>query len=323
VLGLGFTMSPEEAQRLVERDPRNRDVLFPYINGEDLNSRPDCSASRWVINFRDWPLEQAEEYGDCIEIVRRLVKPERDRLMGRNATANDRARNWWHYGRRADALYEAIEGMSHVLAIALTSKVVMPARVPAGMVYSHATGVFAYEDDGHLALLLSAFHYWWAITYSSTLESRIRYTPSDVFETFPQPEIAAGMKSIGEVIDADRLPLMVERRLGLTAIYNQVHNPNTDDPYIARLRDIHIEIDEAVAEAYGWGDLRLEHGFHETAQGVRFTVSEAARREILRRLLELNHQRHTEEEARGLTRASGRRTGRGRRALAQMRLLES
>ncbi|MET9818231.1 DNA methyltransferase, partial [Streptomyces sp. NPDC006355] len=48
VLGKGFILESEQAQELIERDPRNKDVLFPYLNGEDLNSRPDCSASRWV-----------------------------------------------------------------------------------------------------------------------------------------------------------------------------------------------------------------------------------------------------------------------------------
>jgi len=42
--------------------------------------------------------------------------------------------------------------------------------------------------------------------------------------------------------------------------------------------------------------LDLGHGFHETAQGIRFTVSEAARREILSRLLKLNHERYEEEQ---------------------------
>ncbi|MGW7595373.1 Eco57I restriction-modification methylase domain-containing protein, partial [Streptomyces rubiginosohelvolus] len=51
VLGKGFILQPEAAQALIEKDPRNEEVLFPYLNGEDLNSRPDCSASRWVINF--------------------------------------------------------------------------------------------------------------------------------------------------------------------------------------------------------------------------------------------------------------------------------
>src|SRR5690606_21220023 len=61
VLGMGFVMSPEEAQALIAKDPRNRDVLLPYLNGEDLNSRPDQSPSRWVINFRDWPLDRSAE----------------------------------------------------------------------------------------------------------------------------------------------------------------------------------------------------------------------------------------------------------------------
>jgi hypothetical protein len=51
VLGMGFVLTPEKAQALIEKDHRNQDVLFPYLNGEDLNSRPDQSPSRWVINL--------------------------------------------------------------------------------------------------------------------------------------------------------------------------------------------------------------------------------------------------------------------------------
>ena len=43
VLGMGFVLEPEEAQRFIDKDARKRDVLFPYLNGEDLNSRPDGS----------------------------------------------------------------------------------------------------------------------------------------------------------------------------------------------------------------------------------------------------------------------------------------
>jgi DNA-binding IclR family transcriptional regulator len=69
---------------------------------------------------------------------------------------------------------------------------------------------------------------------------------------------------------------------------------------IARLRELHMEMDQAVAAAYGWQDLELEHGFHETAQGVRYTISEAARGEVLGRLLRLNHERYEEEVKQGL-----------------------
>ena len=64
VLGMGFTMTPAKAKELIARDQRNGEVLFPYLNGQDLNSRPDCSASRWVINFKDWPEDRAKTYPD-------------------------------------------------------------------------------------------------------------------------------------------------------------------------------------------------------------------------------------------------------------------
>ena len=65
------------------------------------------------------------------------------------------------------------------------------------------------------------------------------------------------------------------------------------------------ELDIAITRAYGWDDLDLGHGFHEVPYlpehvRVRFTMSEAARVEVLRRLSELNRQRYEEEVTNGL-----------------------
>ena len=78
VLGLGFTLTEARRNELISLDQRNTEVIQPYVIGRDLNQRPDCSGSRWIINFSGLSLEQAEEYSACIERVRRLVKPERD-----------------------------------------------------------------------------------------------------------------------------------------------------------------------------------------------------------------------------------------------------
>jgi hypothetical protein len=102
---------------------------------------------------------------------------------------------------------------------------------------------------------------------------------------------------------------MVARQLGLTALYNQMHHAEVHDQAIARLRELHVEIDQSVAEAYGWDDLRLDHGFHQTEQGTRFSISPPARREVLRRLLELNHQRYADEIARGVAVGKSPRNG--------------
>ena len=87
---------------------------------------------------------------------------------------------------------------------------------------------------------------------------------------------------------------------GLTKTYNRFHDPSDSSANITRLRDFHVEMDDAVASNYGWDDLDLGHDFHETKQGVRFTISEPARREVLQRLLKLNHERYEEEVAQGL-----------------------
>ena len=146
-------LTAEVANDLTARDLRNADVLQPYVTGKDLNQRPDCSASRWVINFRDWPLERAEEYPDCIEIVQRLVKPFRDR----NHRANYRE-FWWRYGEHRPGLYEAIEGLDHVLAISLVSNAVMPVRLPTGQVFAHKCAIFALDDFASMAVLSSSAH---------------------------------------------------------------------------------------------------------------------------------------------------------------------
>jgi hypothetical protein len=298
VLGLGFTMEPARASELIARNPRNRDVLFPYINGQDLNSRPDCSASRWVINFHDWPEDQARAYRDPYVQVVREVKPERD-----HNNRKVRRERWWQYGELALGLYEAIRNLDRVIVITLVSKAVMPVMVPTGQVFAHKLGVFATDDIGMLAFLSSAPHYWWAISHSSTMKADLNYSPTDVFETLPFPEMTPEIRELGDHLDTFRRDLMLARQSGLTTTYNLVHDPRCTDPDIAELRGIHRAVDEAVASTYGWTDLLdsgLDHGFHDTRQGTRYTIGPAVRQEILDRLLELNHARHAAEVKAGL-----------------------
>jgi hypothetical protein len=71
---------------------------------------------------------------------------------------------------------------------------------------------------------------------------------------------------------------------------------------IVELRRLHVEIDTAVGDAYGWQDLPLEHDFYEVEtlpenDRVRYTISPAARKEILKRLLAENHRRAAAEAA--------------------------
>jgi hypothetical protein len=79
---------------------------------------------------------------------------------------------------------------------------------------------------------------------------------------------------------------------------------------IVNLRELHVEMDQAVLEAYGWSDIQLKHDFYEVDylpenDRVRFTIHPDARREVLKRLLELNHQIHEEEVKPGVWEKKG------------------
>ncbi|MBK3529228.1 MULTISPECIES: Eco57I restriction-modification methylase domain-containing protein [unclassified Streptomyces] len=287
VLGKGFIVTPEQAHDLIQRDPRNKDVLFPYLNGEDLNSRPDCSASRWVINFHDWSEERARGYPEVFAIIERDVKPVR----AQNSRAARRDR-WWQFAERAPKLYEAVRELDRVLVVALVSRTVMPARVPSRQVLSHKLGVFATAEDSDLALLSSSFHSIWAWRNSSTMKADLNYSPSDVYETFPRPVTTAEVRSNGEILDRLRFDVMIDRSAGLTKLYNMVHDPAVKDSDIESLRENHRKIDQSVLESYNWQDVDLAHDFYPNRQGTRFTVAPSAQIEILDRLLELNHAQH-------------------------------
>jgi len=321
VLGMGFVLEPEEAQKLIEKNPKNKDVLFPYLNGEDLNSNPDQSPSRWVINFKDWPLDAdhddpkkpkgrpyAVDYPDCLKIVEEKVKPERDKN-----NRKERREKWWQYAEKCPALYEAIADMERVLVTAAVSPTTAFNFSITEIVFAHKLIVFTLEKTLFFLILQSTIHREWAYNYSSTLGGKtLNYSPTDCFETFPFPLLKnessiinrqskiINLEEIGKNYYNYRQQIMLTRQEGLTKTYNRFHNPDEQSPDIIKLRELHVEMDQAVALAYGWDDLTLDHNFHETKQGIRYTISEVARREILDRLLQLNHQRYAEEFEAGL-----------------------
>jgi len=295
--GLGFVLDPPEALALIAKDGTNRDVLFPYLRGEDLNSLPDQSPTKWVIDFRARSLEESQAYRDCFAIVLDRVKPVRDKV-NRKAHRD----KWWMHGELRPGMYAAIATLPQVLVHAFTSKYVAFCMVPNTMLFAAPMNVFAFFDWCRFAALQSTVHIAWVLKYASSMGQTIRYTRTDVFDTFPFPDSASMpcLEAYGRNYHVTRQEIMQTHGEGLTDTYNRFHDPDETGDEIQKLRDLHVEMDKAVAAAYGWDDLDLSHGFHETKQGIRFTISETARREVLGFLLELNHKRYKEEEDAGV-----------------------
>lgn len=311
VRGIGFALEPEEAHRLIAKNRRNRECLLPYLDGEDINTDPEQRPSRCIINFFDWPLDKAEQYPDLIRIVEERVKPYRLGLPPVSTDYRKLRALWWRFARSALDMHEAIEGLPRVLVRAQVSDHHMMVFVAPDWVYSHKVIVFGFDDDYHFALLQSSVHEIWVRKYTSTLRITKSYSPTDCFGNFPFPqEPTPGNRDwaahIGTEYQEHRRQVMLARSLGLTKTYNLFNKPECQDEDIVRLRELHAEMDRAILACYGWQDLDPAHGFHQNERGqTRYTVSPEARREILRRLLELN-LRVAEEEAKAAAPASPR-----------------
>ena len=151
----------------------------------------------------------------------------------------------------------------------------------------------ALGDAFHLGVLSSRIHVCWALASGGTLEDRPVYVKTTCFETFPFPEASDELKerirSLAEQLDAHRKrQLEQHEKLTMTGMYNVLEKLCSGEELTAKektiheqglvsvLKQIHDELDAAVAEAYGWpADLSDD--------------------DILKRLVALNAARAAEE----------------------------
>ncbi|MFD7065600.1 hypothetical protein ACFV9J_40550, partial [Streptomyces sp. NPDC059906] len=199
---------------------------------------------------------------------------------------------WWQYAEKRPAMVKAIEGLERVLVVAQTSRTQMPARVPVGPVFDQKLVVFPRQGTADLCFRASSFQYLWTLRMGSTRTADLVFTPSTCSETLPQPQNVDSLQAAGASLEKARSNVMLDRWIGLTKLYTEMHDPTVTDSCIKDLRNAHSEVDRMVARAYEWADLDIECGFHQTPQGLRYTFSPAVQSEILDRILELNHERH-------------------------------
>ncbi|MFH0725778.1 MAG: type IIL restriction-modification enzyme MmeI [Pseudomonadota bacterium] len=290
LMGQGFVISDELKEELISINPNNSQVIFPYIRGDDINNEVTQTTKNMAINFgmRDYH-EILNKYPECLNRIQNIVKPERD-LVSRAAYRE----RWWRYAEARPGLQKAIENLEEVIVQPFTAKYLNFSYVQSPAVFAHPLVVITKTSPALYAVLLSCFHEAWVREYCSTSLDLMRYTASRVFDTFPFP-CPDNLTNYGKKIRDCRDHLRLDTQQALNSLYNCYHASDETPKEVIELRVIHQEIDSAVASAYGWHDLDLRHGFHETKQGIRFTISEEARREVLQRLLKLNHERFEKE----------------------------
>jgi hypothetical protein len=300
LMGRGFELDADERKALLAEDPTCADVIFPLYNGQDLNTMPVLSPRRWAIYFRDWPEAKARAYGPAFRRVEELVKPYRDSLTGQIHQDC-----FWKFWDLRPNLVREFQAKQYVLAISQNTKHLSVSRVPTRAVYNLKVKILFFEGFRELAVLQSSIHDVWARWCSGTLgASTLSYSTSAVLEPWPMPHLTDELEAIGDRYATLRDEIRLSESVGLTDLYNRFHDPANTSARIEALRSVHLEMDLAVLRAYEWTDVDLEVDFREVGHlpandRIRLTVSERARAELLKRLTDLNLERHVQEAASG------------------------
>jgi hypothetical protein len=290
-----FFLSQDESILMRRKNKDLADVILPFIGGQNLTSSVAIEPDRWVIFFRDWSLDYCKEtYSEALEFL--------ESRFTENVDDAPKRKNWWQFHRHRTVIYDAMGGLQSVLIRPYTSNMCWFEFGRNDWVYSNAVIVVLSDEEAMWGVLNSSIHELHTYSYSTRMKTDIRYIPSACFGFFPLPDKSrlGVIEATAKLYSESRKNVRFSKNWNLRELYQNFHNHKINDKAVVNLRGLHIDLDRSVAKSYGWSDISLSHGFHETTQGMRFTLSESARLEVLRRLLELNHQRYQNEVAAGL-----------------------
>jgi hypothetical protein len=293
VLGMGFTFDDSgpadedtpgiptpivTMERLIAENPKNAEVILPYIGGDEVNDSPSHAHHRHVVDIRDRDEEECrKKWPELMSLLEVKVMPQRQERKP-NGEFKQRAplpQKWWIHAEKRPSLYAALKDRDKVLVNLFTSQLHTFAILDSDYVSSNSLNIYTADCESGLAVLHSSAQELWAKCFSSSMEDRIRYTPSDCFETFPFPsallDSAASdpaqeatrqsLETIGARYHQIRAELMVANNKGLTSTYNRFHDPSETSSSLLELRRLHGEMDQAVLAAYGWSDVPTACGF--------------------------------------------------------------
>jgi hypothetical protein len=287
-------MQGQEGRELLEKNPELLRILRPYQSGRGLAQR---SKDEYVIDFFGLTLEEARAQApELLARVIDLVKPERD--------ANRREsykRNWWVFGEPRRLMRPALSELSRFIVTVRTARHRIFQFVAKDVIAESKLVVIATDDAYVLGVLSSRLHVnfsnetggWLGVGNDST------YNHADCFNKFPFPAASEQQKAriceLGEALDAHRKRQQTEHpQLTITEMYNVLEKLRRSEPLTDRervtheqglvsvLKQIHDDLDAAVADAYGWPQTLTDE-------------------EILERLVRLNAERAAEERS-GLVR---------------------
>jgi SAM-dependent methyltransferase len=251
-----FLISAETRAEWVARDPRNAEVTFPYLNGDDALS--GVGFERYVIDFGQRDRFTAESYPLPFDHVRSTVLPARERKAEEGKDAAGKVRphhkaflaHWWRLSFGRPEMLSVITPLPRYLACSYVTKRPIFIFVSSAVRPSNLIQVFGFADDYSFGILQSHLHWLWFTTKCGKLKGDFRYSAESVFDTFPWPQTPtkaqiAEVAAAAVALRALRREIMAQLGYSLRELYRTLEEPGANP-----LREAHTRLDTAVRAAY-------------------------------------------------------------------------
>ena len=231
----GFVLDAEQRAAILVEDPGSEAVIRPLLVGRDVNREVEQGPTRWIIDFATMQKAEAERYAGAFRHVQKQVYGAKQGVTDRKTDA-EKIR-WWQFVRPRPDLRAAIQPLDQVFVIPRVSPHMIVSRQRSDTCFDGALMVVALSDPYHFGILQSRVHATWAWAQGSTLEERLRYTNTTIFEPFPFPKLPDGtynprirpdtpeadrVAATAETFDRLWRDICRERNLGLTKIHNEL-----------------------------------------------------------------------------------------------------
>lgn len=282
--GMAFVL---DASHPLVRDDFS-DVVKPYLSGTDLTQSNPLQPERYVIDLTGF------EKGDVDDLPAELRRYVFD-VVAPTRTPEDLksykglADRWWTFWNTREDLFAKTRKRDTCLVGPSVAKYWVVLRLPSDWVYTNMVAVIDESRPDLHAILQSALFDQWLLQFGGSLGKGRRMKTKAVVNTFPLPDSSADDELGGEW---QSLLIGAHDELGpATDVLNQVHDPAIASATVIELRRVLEAVTASTLAAYGWHDIDSAHEHHETVEGVRWTVGTSARSEILKRLVQLNHER--------------------------------
>jgi len=179
-----FDIDSAKARQWINDDPKNANVVRPWLNGSDVTGTP---RNMWIIDFGAYMSQtEASTYEAPFAHVEKYVHPKRENL----ARSNHRER-WWLHAEARPGMRQALAPLKRFIITPMTAKHRLFVWCDINTVPENLLVAIARDDDYFFGVLHSKIHEVWSLRMGTWLGkgNDPRYTPTTTFETFPFPYV--------------------------------------------------------------------------------------------------------------------------------------